>query len=270
MHLPCDLDCVEIFAGVGSIAAVAAQKGLCTAADDQGSLGSLRTAVALVLQFAPPVHPGCHEFLSLPALRGQKLHRGCHLPEGHCRKHFGGVQRLLRPSAGEVKAALVNLGGSHFFKYGPVVDMATFLHMVKAYTFRCAFSAAPFGKRYKRRYEFMATSSWIRNVFAPCRCPGNVHLPLYNEKVCKDGWVQNNGIEVRLEESGAYSIPLGRRIVECACPGHTDTCTQCTSAVSNVEVKRVLKRCIKKSTSAVSRVARTASRANGPVSTARS
>ena len=38
MHLPRDLDCVEIFAGVGSIAAAAAEKGLHAAAYDKGRI----------------------------------------------------------------------------------------------------------------------------------------------------------------------------------------------------------------------------------------
>ena len=55
---------------------------------------------------------------------------------------------ILLAAAREVKAALENPAGSHFFKYGPVVDMAHSLNMVIGYTYRCAFSVAPFGKRY--------------------------------------------------------------------------------------------------------------------------
>ena len=64
-HLPRDLDCVEIFAGVGSIAAAAAEKGLRAAAYDKGripgvteetedilTLQGFRGAIALVLRLA--------------------------------------------------------------------------------------------------------------------------------------------------------------------------------------------------------------------------
>ena len=63
MQLPRDLDCVEIFAGVGSIAAAAAEKGLRAAAYDKGripgateetedilTLQGFRGAIALVLR----------------------------------------------------------------------------------------------------------------------------------------------------------------------------------------------------------------------------
>ena len=55
---------------------------------------------------------------------------------------------ILLAAAREVKADLENPVGSHFFKYGPVVDMVHSLNMVIGYTYRCAFSVAPFGKRY--------------------------------------------------------------------------------------------------------------------------
>ena len=58
---------------------------------------------------------------------------------------------VLLAAARQVKAALENLVGSHLFKYGPVVDMVNSLNMVIAYTYRCAFSVAPFGKRYKKK-----------------------------------------------------------------------------------------------------------------------
>ena len=51
-------------------------------------------------------------------------------------------------AASALKAALENPAGSRFFKYGPVVDMAHSLKMVLGHTYRCAFSVAPFGKRY--------------------------------------------------------------------------------------------------------------------------
>ena len=69
---------------------------------------------------------------------------------------------ILLAAAREVKAALENPVGSHFFKYGPVVDMAHSLNMVIGYTYRCEFSVAPFGKCDWNKYKSLATSLWIR------------------------------------------------------------------------------------------------------------
>ena len=89
MHLPRDLDCVEIFAGAGSIAAAAAEKGLRAATYDKAripgvtdkteditTLQGFRGAIALVMRLAShgllwlaqTVHHGVHELLSTPAL----------------------------------------------------------------------------------------------------------------------------------------------------------------------------------------------------------
>ena len=294
VHVIRDLDCVEIFAGVGSIAAAAAQKGLRTAAYDKGRITGVTestedittaqgftTAINLVLRLAPHgllfLAPDCSSWGFMNCSRCQRSEANGYIGDVAYPKVSAGnmiaecsVFLVLLAAAREVKAALENPVGSHFFKYGPVMDVANSLNMVEACTNRCAFSVAPFGKRYKKKYKFLATGSWIRGVFAPCRCPGNVHLLLTKTRVGKDGRVQRNGIKVRLTESGAYPIALGHHIVECACPGQADTGTQRTSTVSSAEVKRVQKRCIKKRTSAVSNVAQVASRANGPVSKARS
>ena len=246
MHLPRDLDCVEIFAGVGSIAAAAAEKGLRAAAYDKGripgvteetedilTLQGFRGAIALVMRLVSHgllwLAPDCSSWGFLNCARCQRSEANGYMGDVTYSKVIAGnsmaessVFLILLAAARGVKAALENPVGSHFFKYGPVMDMAHSLNMVSAYTHRCAFSVAPFGQRYKKKYKFLATSSWIRGVFAACRCPGNVHLKLSSNKVGKEGRMQTNGIKARLKESGAYPIALGQRVVECACPGQAD------------------------------------------------
>ena len=243
MHLPRDLDCVEIFAGVGSIAAAAAEKGLRAAAYDKWripgateeaedilTLQGFRGAIALVMRLVSHgllwLAPDCSSWGFLNCARCQRSEANGYMGDVTYPKVVAGnsmaessVFLILLAAARGVKAALENPVGSHFFQYGPVMDMAHSLNMVSAYTHRCAFSVAPFGKRYKKKYKFLATSSWIRGVFAACRCPGNVHLKLSSNKVGKEGRMQTNGIKARLKESGAYPIALGQRVVECACPG---------------------------------------------------
>ena len=298
VHLPRDLDCVEIFAGVGSIAAAAAEKGLRTAAydkrrisgvtehtEDITTLQGFRTAIALVLRLATHgllwLAPDCSSWGFMNSSRCQRSEANSYRGDVTYPKVIAGnlmaecsVFLILLAAARKVKAALENPSSSCFFKYGPVVDVANSLNMVVGYTYRCAFSVAPFGKRYKKKYKFLATGSWVRGVFAACRCPGNVHLPLCKTRVCKDGRVQKTGIKARLTESGAYPIALGQRIVECACPGHADMGTTVGMRVDTKKVvqalKRVRKSYTKKRTSAVSSVTRVASKKNEPVSTARS
>lgn len=303
MHLPRDLDCVEIFAGVGSIAAAAALQGLRAAtydkyrlrgvteqAEDITTSQGFRTAIALVLRLVPHgllwLAPDCSSWGFMNCSRCQRCEANGYVGNTNYSKVVEGnamaessVFLTLLAAARRVKAALENPSGSDFWNYGPVVEMERALCMVAACTFRCAFSVAPFGKRYKKQYKLLGTSSWIRGVFAACRCPGNVHLPLVIKRVGTNGKVQINGVKARLRESGAYPIAMGHRVVECACPGQVekDTPVQCpvaevtlrktTAQKQSKQVRRTVKKArkiyIKKSTSAVSS-------GSGPVSKARS
>jgi len=306
MHLPCDLDCVEIFAGVGSIAAAAAEKGLRSATydklripgiteqtEDITTLQGFRGAIALVLRLVSHgllwLAPDCSSWGFMNCSRCKRSEDNGYIGDVTYSKVVTGnaitessVFLTLLAAARGVEAALENPGGSAFFKYGPVVEMEHALGMVAACTYRCAFSVAPFGKRIKKKYNFLATSSWIRGVFAACRCPGNLHLPLTSKRISKNGRVQTNGIKTRLLESGAYPIALGQRVVECACPGQADRGTSVEVVESKLRKpshqqktqkvrlpKRVRKLYTKKSTSPVSSVSRPVSRGSGPVSKAR-
>jgi len=217
MHVPRDLDCVEIFAGVGSIAAAAAEKGLRSATYDKNripgvteqteditTLQGFRGAIALVLRLVSYgllwLAPDCSSWGFMNSSRCKRSEGNAFVGDVTYSKVIEGnamaessVFLILLAAARGVKAALENPGASQFFNYGPVVEMVSALNMVAACTYHCAFSVVPFGKRYKKKYKLLATSSWIRGVFAPCRCPGNLHLPLCNKQVGKNGQVQING-----------------------------------------------------------------------------
>ena len=154
MHLPRDLDCVEIFAGVGSIAAAAAEKGLRSAAYDKGripgvtegteditTLQGFRGAIALVLRLAAHgllwLAPDCSSWGFMNCSRCQRSEDNGYVGDVTYSKVIAGntmaestVFLILLAAARQVKAALENPVGSHFFKYGPVVDMAHSLNMV--------------------------------------------------------------------------------------------------------------------------------------------
>ena len=91
--------------------------------------------------------------------------------------------------------------------------------MISATTYRCAFSVAPFGKRYNKAYNILACGCWARGLVAVCRCPERKHVSLVETKVGSDGRTRATGIKPRLTESAAYPIAMGQRIVEAACPG---------------------------------------------------
>ena len=288
--LPRALDCVEIFAGVGSIAAAAAEKGLKATtydklripgvteqAEDITTLQGFRAAIALVMRLV--VHgllwlaPECSSWTWMNCSRCKRLEDNGYIGDVTYDKVVQGnaiaeasVFLTLLAAARHVKAALENPEGSNFFNFGPVVCMERTLNMVAACTYRCAFSSAPFGQRYRKKYHFLATSRWIRGVFAPCRCPRNRHLPLCRKTIRKDGKTQVFGIRTRLRESGAYPTALGQRVIECACPGHPDRETSMevvaiklhrpprrkTAQKARQMLKGVQKVCTKKTTSAVS------------------
>ena len=101
----------------------------------------------------------------------------------------------LLAASRNIQAALENLEGSVFFRYGPVVDMEHTLHTVAACTYRCASYVAPFGQRHSNKYNVLATGRRVRCVFASRRCPGNLHVSFTIRKVGKDGRVHINGIK---------------------------------------------------------------------------
>ena len=174
MHFPRDLDCVEIFAGVGSIAAAAAEKGLRSATydkkripgvteqtEDITTLEGFRGAIALVLRLVSHgllwLAPDCSSWGFMNCSRCKRSEANGYMGDVTYWKVIEGnamaessVFLVLLAAARGVKAALENPGGSDFFRYGPVVEMERALSMVAVCTYRCAFSVAPFGKRYKK------------------------------------------------------------------------------------------------------------------------
>ena len=126
---------------------------------------------------------------------------------------------MLLAACRDVRAAMENPVHSSMFRYHLVTQVETILGMVSAIAYRCAYSSAPYGRRYLKGYKFLATGKWIRGVAAKCQCPGGIHLSLVITKKGPDGKRHVTGIKKRLHESGAYPLALGRKIVACATPG---------------------------------------------------
>ena len=242
-NVPRNLDCLEVFAGVGSVAAAAAELGLRSATydkhrvpgntettEDLSTEAGLRTAIALVMRLAPSallwLAPVCRSWGFMNSSRcKRKAANGFEgdttyppVIEGNALVAATVFLMLLAAARG-VRVAMENPVESTMFRYPLVVRLEAALHLKSAIAYRCAYSSAPYGKRYLKGYRFMATGTWIRGVAAKCKCPNDIHLPLTRQTRAADGSIKITGIRARLRESGAYPLPLGRKIVQCASPG---------------------------------------------------
>ena len=81
-------------------------------------------------------------------------------------------------------------------------------------TTRCAFSDAPDGQRYLKRYKLLASESWISHVKKTCPCKKpKMHAPL--AEVCLDrGRRRCTGIPSALKASGAYPARFGQVVIQ--------------------------------------------------------
>ena len=241
--VPRNLDCLEVFAGVGSVAAAAAELGLRSATydkyripgstettEDLSTEAGLRTAIGLVMRLAPSallwLAPVCSSWGFMNSSRCKRdaangFEGDTTYPpvvEGNALAAATVFLMLLAAARG-VRVAMENPVGSIIFRYPLVERLEAALGLTSSFADRCAYSSAPYGKRYLKRYRFMATGTWIRGVAAVCKCPKGIHLPLVRRTKAADGSIKTTGIQARLRESGSYPLPLGRQIVQCASPG---------------------------------------------------
>lgn len=241
--VPRNLDCLEVFAGVGSVAAAAAELGLRSATydkhripgstettEDLSTEAGLRTAIGLVMRLAPCallwLAPVCSSWGFMNSSRCKRKASNRYegdttypqLLEGNALVAATVFLMLLAAARG-VRVAMENPRESKMFRYPLVVRLQAALHLTSTIAYRCAYSSAPYGKRYLKAYRFMANGTWIRGVAATCKCPNGIHLPMVRLTKAKDGRTRISGIHTRLQESGSYPLSLGRKIVQCACPG---------------------------------------------------
>ena len=276
-----NLECVEIFAGVGSVAAAALELKLRAATYDKNRIpGSteatedittqqgFRTAVSLVMRLVPAgllwLAPDCSSWGYMNASQCKRKASNGYEGDPLYTKVVAGnamvkatVFLMLLAACRDVRAAMENPLHSTMFRYPLVGQVETALAMTSAIAYRCAYSSEPFGKRYLKGYRFLAIGKWIRGVAARCQCPDGAHTPLVTKKIGSDGKVKHSGIAKRLKESGAYPLALGRRIVACATPGQPlqpsdcpDNDTALSSSVqhpvSSTKATRVRKTVLKK------------------------
>jgi hypothetical protein len=69
----------------------------------------------------------------------------------------------------EVRAAFENPRGCHVFHAPPVKVLMLALGMLSVVAPCCAYSTAPYGRRYKKAFKFVATGAWIQGCAAKCK-----------------------------------------------------------------------------------------------------
>jgi len=242
-HTPRNLECVEIFAGVGPVAAAASElnlraatydkyriRGSTETTEDVTTQQGFRTAVGLVMRLVPAallwLAPVCSSWGFMNSSRCKRSASNGYVGdtsygpviEGNAMVEASVFLMLLAVSRG-ARAAMENPVHNHMFRFHIVVKVMVALAMTSAIAYRCAYTSAPYGLRYKKGYRIIATGKWIRGVAARCQCPSGVHWALAVRRVGVDGKVCITGIKKRLKESGAYPLSLGRKIIACATPG---------------------------------------------------
>ena len=213
-----DLDVVELWSGVGSIASAAQKAGYKVATvdlkfgEDLTTREGFEDAVNKVLRLKPG------GLLSM----GIECRSFVFLNSSNCKRNF------YNQYAGDTKYEPVKTGnlfaneGKFFAELGFARDLivvienppssvlwsylpASFMKKLpySAVCNRCAFDDAPDGKRLSKKYKFFSNAPWITALQCPCTCfSDHISLTTY-----KDG--QITGKPELLKESEAYPAWLG-------------------------------------------------------------
>ena len=217
-----DLDVVELWSGVGSIASAAQKAGYKAATVDLKNGEDLTTregfedAVSKVLRLKPG------GLLSMRIERRSFVF----LNSSNCKRNY------YNQYAGDTKYEPVKTGnlfaneGKFFADLGFARDLIVVIENPPASTLwsylpanfmkklpfsavcnRCAFDDTPDGQRLSKKYKFFSNAPWITALQCPCTCWGD-HISL---TTYKDG--QITGKPELLKESEAYPARLGEELV---------------------------------------------------------
>ena len=234
-----DLDCAELWSGVGSVHQAAQDSGWASAPFDKARVNGpgapaediltqtgFLNAVRIVLRLRAGgllwMAPVCSSFLFLNLKNTQRrrasgyMGNSAYLPvkEGNAMARTAAFLMALA-KARAVEAVLENPACSLMFKYTPVRRALKAMKVHYAVATRCSFATEPLGQRVKKPYKFAATGSWISQLRAPCTCPGGRHTRLAVTKLSRDGRKTHiTGNRKALRDSAAYPPPLGKAIVQ--------------------------------------------------------
>ena len=229
---PRDLDCVEVFSGMGAVTMAARGAGkraqpfdiLRDMRENMATANGFRRSVLLVMRLVVGgllwLAPVCSTWVFMNSSNCQRKKKNKY----YGNKSYKPVQQgnimarasaflILLAAQRCVQAAVENPVGSCIFKFPPLQRVLAALCMVRAITYRCAFSTEPYGERMRKPFEFWATGTWIQDTAEACTCPNNVHKQLVIRYWRAGRW-RTKGIKSALSASGAYPEGLGRRIVQ--------------------------------------------------------
>ena len=121
-----------------------------------------------------------------------------------------------------VEVRVENPAGSRLFQYLPLFIVLEVLKVTTTMTDACCCSQLPFGKRFIKPFELVATGMWITRMKRSCRCPGGLHEKFM--VVDDNGSVRGTHL---LKVSQAYTKKLAEAIINA---GQAGEVTQVTSA----------------------------------------
>lgn len=226
---PRDLDVVELWAGVGAVAAAASARGLeartfdiCHGPDEDITTSSgFVKAVRLVLQLKKngllAMAPVCSSFVFPPSSvtrRNKDNFAGNPLVQcvrdGNLMANIA-VLLLSVAVARGATAFIENPAGSMIFSYlGTNLSRLSWLST--GYADRCAYvtKKMKLAQSWKKTFKFVATDKWIVKAMRRCRCSESTrHAPLMD----RDEAGNVNGRPLDLAKSGSYPPELGRALV---------------------------------------------------------
>lgn len=228
-----DLDVVELWSGVGSVALAAF--GLKVAVFDKNRLPGeteatedilthvgFLLALSLVMRLRAggllTMAPVCSSWIFLCKKQTQRTASNGYVGNLDSKSVRDGntmadVAALFYTvaRARDVCAVIENPPSSTLFQYAPIRDATSDSDSVTCP--RCVYSREPFGKRFGKKFKFVATAPWICTLASQCRCPGRLHQKTVKERIV-NGVRKVWGDPKLLAESGSYPPALGRALVQ--------------------------------------------------------
>jgi len=236
---PRTVDVVELWCGVGSIAAAASAAGYVVqkfdkyrvpgvtdtdghASEDLLSWFGFMSAVRCVLAIRRGgllwMAPVCSSFVFMNSSncqrrRGNWMGNVNYKPvaEGNLHATVAAFLFALARLRG-VFPVLENPAGSVIFRF-PVLELVLSLwSTAKAICCRCRFSTDRMGRRWRKAYKLVG-ATWVKHLNAPCRCKNGLHCPLVHRVMRNNSW-KTTGNQKHLRASAAYPLRMGKFVIQ--------------------------------------------------------
>ena len=241
--LPRDLKVVEIFSGVGSVAAAATASGLSSqpfdkfriegrtnipgpSCEDLTVKAGFVNAVKLVMQLALGgllwLAPVCSSWVGLNISRTLRSHKNNFqgdttypkVAEGNLQAKARAFFMQLAQFRG-IEVILENPPSSTIFNFPVLRAAISSMKLVNCVTHRCAFDvSAAKGKRLWKKYKFVGPAAWVQKLAKPCPCQGKNHIYLTERWTDCHGKNRFKGLKTLLDKSAAYPAAMGTAAVK--------------------------------------------------------